>query len=302
MLNLERILSQDRLMRAMTGLNRKAFEELLPSFTTAYEQRLINVEAERKRAVGGGRKATLGTMAEKQLYILLYCKCYPTFDLLSVLFSFDRSCAHDWVHRLIPILETALGQKQALPVRKLRSMEEFLERFPEVKEVILDGTERPVQRPKDAEKQKDHYSGKKKRHTRKHITGSTRKKRVIILTKAKPGKIHDKRQLDEEEIVGNIPDQIPVEGDLGFQGLQNEFDNIHLPHKKPRGKELTAQQKEENREFSSQRVKCEHAHAGIKRYNSVTAVYRNRVPDFDDHLMLNAAGLWNFYLDVTEVA
>ena len=302
MLNLERIFQQDRLMRAITGLNRKAFEELLASFTSAYEQSLINPEVDRKRAVGGGRKATLGTMAEKLLYILLYCKCYPTFDLLSVLFNFDRSCAHEWVHRLLPILETALGQKQALPVRKLRSMEEFFELFPAVKEVILDGTERPVQRPKDADKQKDHYSGKKKRHSRKHITGSTRKKRVIILTKARPGKVHDKRQLDEEDLVGNIPDQIPVEGDLGFKGLENEFDNIHLPHKKPRGKELTAQQKQENREFSSQRVKCEHAHAGIKRYNSVTAVYRNRVPDFDDRLMLNAAGLWNFYLDVTEVA
>jgi hypothetical protein len=38
----------------------------------------------------------------------------------------------------------------------------------------------------------------KKRHTRKHITGSTRKKRVIILTKAKPGSMHSKKQLDEE--------------------------------------------------------------------------------------------------------
>lgn len=302
MLNLERILNQDRLMRAITGLNRKAFDELLPSFTTAYEQSLFKTEIERKRAIGGGRKATLRTMAEKLLYILLYCKSYPTFDLLSVLFNFDRSCAHEWVHRLLPILETALGQKQALPVRKLRSMAEFIELFPEAKEVIFDGTERPVQRPKDADKQKDHYSGKKKRHTRKHITGTTRKKRVIILTKAKPGKVHDKRQLDEEDLVGNIPDEIPVEGDLAFQGLQNEFDNIHLPHKRPRGKELSAQQKEENRAFSRQRVKCEHAHAGIKRYNAVTAVYRNRVTDFDDRLMLNAAGLWNFYLDVTEVA
>jgi hypothetical protein len=84
---------------------------------------------------------------------------------------------------------------------------------------------------------------------------------------------------------------------LGYQGLQNEFVNVHLPHKKPKGKELTEAQKQENREFSSQRVKCEHAHAGMKRYNSVTAVYRNRVFDFDDLLMVNAAGLWNFYLD-----
>ncbi|MGF1603391.1 MAG: transposase family protein [Thermosynechococcaceae cyanobacterium] len=297
MLNHERILNQDRLTRAITGLNRKAFEELLPSFAAAYQHSLVKPSGERQRAPGAGRKATLRTMAEKLLYILLYCKCYPTFDLLSVLFNFDRSCAHDWVHRLLPILETALGEKQALPERKLRSIEEFLDRFPDVTEVILDGTERPVQRPKDSDTQKAHYSGKKKRHTRKHITGSTRKKRVILLSKAKPGSVHDKRQLAEEPIVENIPEEVPIEGDLGFQGLQNEYENIHLPHKKPRGQELSEQHKQENRDFSAQRVKCEHAHAGIKRYNAVTSIYRNRVTDFDDHLMLVATGLWNFYLE-----
>jgi len=91
--------------------------------------------------------------------------------------------------------------------------------------------------------------------------------------------------------VEQIPDEVSVEGDLGFQGLQNEFVNIHLPHKKPRGKELSQQQKQENREFSRQRVVCEHAHAGIKRYQAVSAIYRNRVPDFDDRLMLTAAGM-----------
>jgi hypothetical protein len=298
MLNLERIFKQDRLMRAMTGLNLKAFESLLLGFTEAYRQSLINPKVKRKRELGGGRKAILRTIKDKLFYILVYCKCYPTFDLLSVLFNFDRSSAHYWVHRLLPILETALGYKQALPERKLRSMAEFIERFPEVKKVIFDGTERPVQRPKDSKKQTEHYSGKKKRHNRKHITGSTEKKRVIILTKARPGSIHDKRQLDEEDIVGNIPNEVAVEGDLGFQGLQNEFINVQLPHKKPRGKELRPQQKQENREFSQERVKCEHAHAGIKRYNSVTDVYRNCVTDFDDLLMLIATGLWNFYLDV----
>lgn len=297
MLNLERILNQDRLLRATTGLNRPAFKALLPSFAQVYQRSLFNPSAERQRAPGGGRKATLRTMEEKLFYILLYCKCYPTFDLLSVLFNFDRSCAHDWVHRLLPILETTLGEKQVLPVRKLSSMAEFIERFPEVKEVIIDGTERPVPRPKDPERQTEHYSGKKKRHTRKHITGSTRKKRVLILTKARAGTVHDKRQLAEAEIIEFIPDEVRVEGDLGFQGLQNEFVNVHLPHKKPKGKALTEQQKQENREFSRQRVVCEHAHAGIKRHNAVAVVYRNRVPDFDDQLMLVATGLWNLYLD-----
>jgi Helix-turn-helix of DDE superfamily endonuclease len=161
MLNLERILAQDRLMRAMTGLNLKSFEELLPSFTEAYEQSLLKLAKKRKRARGGGRKSVLKTTSTKLLYILVYCKCYPTFDMLGIMFGFDRSCAHDWVHRLLPVLETALGYKQVLPIRQLHSMEEFLEKFYGIEEVIFDGTERPVQRPKDSDKQKKHYSGKK---------------------------------------------------------------------------------------------------------------------------------------------
>ena len=38
----------------------------------------------------------------------------------------------------------------------------------------------------------------------------------------------------------------------------------------------------------------------MERYNSVTAVYRNPVPDFDDCLMLIAASLGNFYLDTAK--
>ncbi|MEM1279540.1 MAG: IS5/IS1182 family transposase, partial [Cyanobacteria bacterium P01_H01_bin.152] len=32
MLNIERALNQERLLRALTGLNRKAFDTLLPTF------------------------------------------------------------------------------------------------------------------------------------------------------------------------------------------------------------------------------------------------------------------------------
>jgi len=280
MLNISRALANDRLLRALTGLNRKAFDELCEVFATVYQATLQSDPKPRKRARGGGRKARLRSIESKLFFILFYFKCYPTFDVLGFLFDIERGRANRWMHRLQGILEIALGQKMVLPERKLESMEQF-----------------PVQRPKDATRQKEHYSGKKQRHTRKHITGSTRKKRVIVLTKAQPGKLHDKRQLDEAQLVENIPDAVSIEGDLGFQGLQNEFVNVHLPHKKPRGKELSAEQKQENKEFSRQRVVCEHAHAGMKRYNAVSAIYRNRVPDFDDHLMLTAAGLWNFYLE-----
>jgi hypothetical protein len=66
----------------------------------------------------------------------------------------------------------------------------------------------------------------------------------------------------------------------------------------PRGKKLTEQQKQENLDFSTQRVKCEHAHGGIKQYNAVAAIYyRNHTAHFNDQLMVVATGLWNFYLD-----
>jgi hypothetical protein len=83
--------------------------------------------------------------------------------------------------------------------------------------------------------------------------------------------------------------------DLGFQGVQKDYDNILLPQKKPKGGVLTDQQKQQNRALSSRRVVWENAFAGVKRYNAVAGIYRNRVPNFDDRLMLTACGLWNFY-------
>ena len=69
MLDIERILKQDRLIRAMTGLNSKAFNALLPSFTEAYEKSLVKPEIKRKRAMGGGRKR--GERNERQIVLYL---------------------------------------------------------------------------------------------------------------------------------------------------------------------------------------------------------------------------------------
>ena len=294
MLDIQRALNQDRLLRALTGLNRKAFDALLATFSPLYEQ--SRQAQPRQRAIGGGRKARLLTGQEKLFFILFYFKCYPTFDLAGIIFDLHRSQAHEWMHRLQPILEQTLGEKLVLPARKLDSLDAFLARFPAVRRVMIDGTERPIARPQDPEAQQANYSGKKKRHTRKHLAAVDETKRVLVLSQAREGKLHDKRLHDEDDIAGSVPDAIPIEVDLGFLGLQKEYNNIHLPHKKPRGGALSATQKEENRALSQSRVVCENAFAGVKRYNAVSGVYRNRIEDFDDHLMLTATGLWNFYL------
>jgi len=112
---------------------------------------------------------------------------------------------------------------------------------------MIDGTERPIQRPQDTEAQKANYSGKKKRHTRKHLAAVDGTKQVLVLTQARGGKLHDKRFHDEDNIAGAVPDAIPIEVDLGFLGLQKEYDNLHLPHRKLKGGELSTVQEEENR-------------------------------------------------------
>ncbi len=294
MLDIQRVLNQDRLLRALSGVNRKAFAQLLDAFSPLYEQ--TRSSQPRQRAIGGGRKARLLSTQQKLFFILFYFKCYPTFDLAGIIFDLHRSQAHERMHRLQPILSASLGKKMARQERQLTSIEEFVARFANVERVMIDGTQRPIQRPQDPQQQKRNYSGKKRRHTHKHLAAVDQGKRVLVLSQAREGTLHDKKLHDEEDIAGSVPDEIPIELDLGFLGVDKQYGNIHIPHKKPRGREMTEEHKADNRVLSQSRVVCENAFAGVKRYGALSAIYRNRIEDFDDHLMLTAAGLWNFYL------
>ncbi|MBI3273732.1 MAG: transposase [Candidatus Colwellbacteria bacterium] len=237
-------------------------------------------------------------MAEKFFFILFYYKCYPTYDVLSFLFDCDRGNACRRQFFLSDILESTLGKKLVLPKRQLKSIEDFFKAFPEAKEVFIDGTERPIQRPKDKVKQKANYSGKKKRHTRKNLIISTRQKRVGFLSKTVEGKQHDFTMLKAQAPPKYIPVKIRQRVDLGFQGYQQQFPNhtVSMPERKPRTRELSPTVKERNKQKSSVRVLVEHALGGVKRLNIVADVFRNKVKGFDDKVMLIACGLWNYHL------
>lgn len=297
MLNIKRALKDDRLLSAITGQNRKTFKKLLIKFAPFAER--INYKKSRKRKAGGGRKHTLETSEEKLVYILFYMKCYPTFDLSGLIFDVDKSQAKRWVDGLRKKLEKALGKAMVLPVRKIRSMKEFLERFPELKELIVDGTERPIQRPKDKHKQKERYSGKKKKHTQKNIVGASRKKEILLLSPTADGKEHDYPLLKKSKLPDHIPKKVKTYLDLGFKGIQKDYSlKILMPFRKPRTRDLTKKQKEFNKKVSRLRVKGENALAGVKRMRCLTDVCRNKSEELKDHLMWISCGLWNFYLKV----
>jgi hypothetical protein len=65
---------------------------------------------------------------------------------------------------------------------------------------------------------------------------------------------------------------------LGFTGVDKDYPDacVMMPKKKPRGKELTAEEKAQNKVISSIRVRVEHAIGGIKRMGITTDKFRNK--------------------------
>jgi len=292
-MDIEKILNNQRLARALIGVSKAAFLSLLPAFT-----QIVREQAEskrRKRAVGGGRKGNIKEAKQKLFFILFYVKTYPTFDVAAFVFASSKSCTCDWAHAILPLLEQALGRKVLLPKRQLRSTEEFFAAFPGVREVMLDGVERPTIRSQKDKTQRKHYSGKKKRHMRKNVVITDTSKRILVLTPSKHGRAHDKKLSDKALTVVRIPQNVAMIADTGFIGIDKQHPQTLLPKKKPRRGVLSDAEKAMNRLISSTRIVVEHAIGGMKRFRCVSAIYRNK-NGWDDKLVNVCAGLWNLHL------
>lgn len=295
----EKILRNARMCQAIFGTSRAEIEELLPVFSQCLLAYRYQLKPKRQRAVGGGRKGDLPTDLDKLLYILMYLKIYPTYDVLAVLSNHQRSKCGDSVQLLFPVLEMALGRKLVLPERKARSLEEVFQRCPGLKDVFMDGTERRVQKPKNLKKRNKLYSGKKKATTRKTVIVSDEHKRILYMTPTKSGRRHDKRIADKYGIVSIIPPDVAVWTDTGFQGIQKHHPRVVMPTKRSKRNPLTDQDKVNNRLISSIRVISEHAIGGMKRFKATSDVYRNKLPNLDDLMNRLCAGLWNLHLGQT---
>ena len=153
-----------RVLRAFTSLDPEEFERLLIHFAKAWQDyinRYYIRKKSRKRRYGGGRKPHLLLIEDKLLFILFYFKVYPLQEVIARLFGMSQGRANAWIYTLTPILETALGEAQCLPERDPQHLAHVLALCVSV-DCMIDGTERPTQRPTDPIDQKDQYSGKKK--------------------------------------------------------------------------------------------------------------------------------------------
>ncbi len=293
MLSYDQIKENPKVLLSFTGLIRAEFEELLIAFSSAWyksEKKRIKKQ-NRQRKPGGGHKAKVITMENRLLFILFYLKTYPIQEVQAFMFSMSQGQANKWIHRLAEVLQIALADLTYSPEQDGTRLANILGKN-EPATLVQDGSERRRQRPKDNEKQKEYYSGKKKAHTVKnHLIVHPESRRVCYLSKSVPGKKHDKKLADESNL--QFPPRSTLEQDTGYQGFNPAQIIILQPKKKPKGKELSVGEKFVNRCISSGRIIVENIIAGIKRCRIVKDVLRNWKNDFDDLIMELACGLNN---------
>lgn len=299
MLTFERIATKPVVFQMLTGLSLQAFLDLLPAFHRATAQSEYQAEQRRKqprrRQTGGGRKPLLRSEAERLLFILFYFKVYPLQAVQGFFFGMSQAQACEWIHRLSPILNQALGFEKQLPARKAADVAQVLRQCPGL-EFVIDGTERPIQRPKDKKRQREFYSGKKKRHTVKNVViGDLRTRKIKALSRTRAGKTNDKHIADQEEY--HFPARSKLWKDTGFQGYEPPKLRTYQPKKKPRNGTLLPEEKASNQAISRKRVRIEHSIGGAKIFHIARDVFRNRRDDYVDLSFETACGLHNLRCD-----
>ena len=276
----EAVKSKKDTFLSMTSLTVEEFEKLIIPFEQCWRE-----YAKEKGKV-------FDTIEDRLLFILYYLKTYPLQQVLAYSFEMSQGEANKHIHELSYILKLTLNKDGFVPPRK---SEEILEKLEQEnpQDYAIDGTERRIIRPTDNNTQNMFYSGKKGTHTVKNIViGGIDDYQIKGLTETCEGKKHDKKACDEANI--RLPKESHCYCDSGFQGLNIDDVIIHTPKKKPRGGELTEEEKETNRLLASKRIVIEHINAGIKRCRIVKDVFRNLMANYEDVVMELACALHNF--------
>jgi hypothetical protein len=185
-------------------------------------------------------------------------------------------------------LVTGKGSERALPSGSRRARRASSPPF------CHDGTERRIQRPKDATQQKSYYSGKKKCHTVKNVVLVDQQLTIQFLSKTHAGSVHDKRIADATPYP--LPPGSHLLQDLGFLAFTLQGVIIDMPTKKPRGGDLTPLEKEANRALAQRRVAIEHVNSSIKRCRILKEVCRLLRAGARDQVMEICCALHNFRL------
>lgn len=221
-------------------------------------------------------------LEERVLVALEYWREYRTYFHIGTSWGVSESTVCRIVHW---VEETLLRSGQfRLPGKK-----QLVRGFGQPTVVVVDVTEIPIERPK--RHQRRFYSGKQKQHTLKCQLVIEQATGRIICTYFGKGRQHDFKLFLASGI--QFHPQMQSLQDKGYQGIQKLHHNSRLPNKKPRGGQLTTQQKAENRQLARERVVIEQVNRCLKIFRILAQRYRNRRRRFGLRCNLIAA-LYNY--------
>ena len=255
----------------LTGISVGRFDALLKQLAAPWEKA-------RRRKAKSGRPWEVGGLEDHLLIMLIYYRCYITQEFLGYFYRVHKSAICRAIQRIEKLARPLIGAG-----RKPKISRE------EAEALIVDCTEQPIQRPGTDAKQREHYSGKKKRHTVKNEYIVTRKGRIASVSPSHPGSHHD---LAIRRSGPKLSNKIRLYADGAYQGYDNEHRDLEFPYKRPKGGKLTDEEKEYNRGLSGFRVRVEHRIGRTKRFRIAAERFRNPLETHHTKISI-VAGLVN---------
>lgn len=159
-LNYKNLKVKSSLIKSATGLSLNEFDYLAPSFEKSWGARMSLYTFEgkkRKRAWKERSNSSFKSSQDMLIFILYDYRHNPTQDFMGLHFNLPQPKVAMWIKVLEPILLDSLRQMKLVPQRTSDSLDG---RLIGSVTVLLDGTERPINRPRY--EQEEYYSGKKR--------------------------------------------------------------------------------------------------------------------------------------------
>src|SRR5256886_6913253 len=114
----------------LTSLTPDEFQQLVPSFETAFQAHLavwrLDGKPRIRRQFTVYKNCPLPTPEDRLFFILVYLKTYALQVVQGRLFGMGQSKANQWIHVLLPALLTALRTLGDAPARSLTALAQRL--------------------------------------------------------------------------------------------------------------------------------------------------------------------------------
>ncbi len=240
---------------------------VLPILEDEREKRLKTCpHRKRKYVKNDGRKRKVYAL-QKFLMTLIYLRQNVNHTVVGQMFEVSADTSENVFYEVMPILQREFPSQKWEVEKKWRKSEEKWSPT-EVDYLLIDSFETPIGRASINEKQQKKYSGKKKMHTLKSQLITDQDGEIIQIDAGFDGpksdiEIYRDTKLKKEWLAKEKL------GDKAYLG-----EDIKTPKKKPKGGELTEEEKAKNRELSARRIRVEHSVRRVKGFKIMRQDYR----------------------------